>query len=181
MTNILTGLVATNARRYGDREAFSCQYAGSEDWVPTSWNELESRTQAAACAMEILGVEPQDMLAIFAPNCPEILITDFGAYANRAVPVSIYATSSPEQVAYIVRDAGARILFTGDQRHYDAARSIAAGCPSLERIVVYNPEVKLDPDDTTTMRWADFLALGQAASPMCRAAVEARTAAASPD
>lgn len=181
MANILTNLVATNAARYGDREAFRCQYDGSDAWVPTSWNELLDSQTAAACALETLGIEPGDMLAVFSANCPEILMTDFGAWANRAVPVSIYATSSPEQVGYIVRDASARIIFAGEQRHYDVARSIAAECPSLERIVVYDPAVKLDADDTTTMRWHDFLALGRAASDMCRAAVAERTEASSPD
>ncbi|MDE6497213.1 MAG: long-chain fatty acid--CoA ligase [Muribaculaceae bacterium] len=181
MANILTNLVATNAARYGDREAFSCQYGGSEAWVPTSWNELLESQTAAACALETLGIEPGDMLAVFSPNCPEILMTDFGSWANRAVPVSIYATSSPEQVSFIVRDASARMLFAGDQRQYDVARSVAAECPSLERIVVYDPAVKLDETDTTTMRWEHFLALGRAASDMCRAAVAERTAASSPD
>ena len=181
MPNILTNLVAKNAARYGEREAFSCQYAGSEEWIATSWNELRRQTQAAACALETLGVEPQDMLAIFAANCPEILVTDFGAYANRAVPVSIYSTSSSEQVSYIVRDAGARILFAGEQRHYDVARAIAAECPTLERIVCFDPAIKLEEGDSTTMRWTDFLALGEAASQMCRDAVAARTAAASDD
>ncbi len=181
MLNILTKLVATNAARYGEREAFSCQYPGSDEWVPTSWNELRRQSEAAACALETLGVEPQEMLAIFASNCPEILVTDFGAYANRAVPVSIYSTSSPEQVSYIVRDAGARIIFVGEQRHYDAARSIAAECPTLERIVCFDPEVSIDADDATTMRWVDFIALGEAASQMCREAVAARSEAATPD
>ena len=181
MPNVLTNLVAKNAARYGSREAFSCQYGNDETWVPTSWTELQEQSEAAACAMEILGIEPQDMLAIFAPNCPEILITDFGAYANRAVPVSIYATSSPEQVSYIVRDASARILFVGDQRHYDVARAIQSECPTLERIVCYNPEIILNANDTTSMRWGDFLALGRAASDMCRAAVAERTAAATDD
>lgn len=181
MTNILTGLVARNARRYGDRAAISCQYAGSDEWVATSWNDFEQQSRAAACAMETLGIEPQQTVAIFAPNCPELLLTDFGAYANRAVPVSIYATSSPEQLSYIVRDSGARLLFVGEQRHYDAARSVAAECTTLERIVVFDPAVGLDPDDITTMRWADFLGLGTAASQMCRDEVDARTAAATPD
>ena len=131
--------------------------------------------------LETLGVEPQDMLAIFAPNCPETLVTDFGAYANRAVPVSLYATSSPEQVRYILRDAAARMAFVGEQRHYDVVRSIASECPALERIVCFDASIKLDEDDTTSMRWADFIALGEAASQMCRDVVAERTAAASPD
>ncbi|MBD5276324.1 MAG: long-chain fatty acid--CoA ligase [Bacteroides sp.] len=181
MANILTNLVAANAARYGEREAFSCSNNGGEDWVSTSWNQLLESQAAAACALETLGIEPGDMLAVFSPNCPEILMTDFGAWANRAVPVSIYATSSPEQVSYIVRDSAARIIFAGEQRQYDAARAIAAECPALERIVVYDPSVKLDDTDTTTMRWEHFMALGRAASDMCRAVVAERTAASAPD
>lgn len=178
MPNVLTTLVARNAAKYGDREAFSCQYGGSEEWVPTSWNQLLHSSRAAACALETLGIQPQDMIAIFAPNSPETLITDFGAFANRAVPVALYATCSPEQVAYILRDAGARMIFAGEQRHYDVVRSIAAECPALERIVCFDPAIRLDADDTTTMRWADFIGLGEAASDMCRQAVDERAAAA---
>ncbi len=181
MPNILTNLVAKNAERYGARAAFSCQYPGSDEWVATSWSELQTSSEAAACALETLGIEPQDMIAILAHNCPETLITDFGAYANRAVPVSLYATSSPEQVRFILRDSAARIAFVGEQHHYDAVRSIAAECPALERIVCFDPAVRFDESDTTSMRWADFIGLGTAASAMCRAAVEERRAAASPD
>ena len=61
------------------------------------------------------------------------------------------------------------------------ARAIAAECPTLERIVCFDPAIKLEEGDSTTMRWTDFLALGEAASQMCRDAVAARTAAASDD
>ena len=59
-------------------------------------------------------------------NNPFILITDFAAFANRIVPVSIYATSSEQQVEYIVRDAEAEFIFVGDQSQYDIARKDAA-------------------------------------------------------
>ena len=48
---------------------------------------------------------------------------DFGAFANRAVTIPFYATSSPAQAQYIINDAQIRFLFVGEQYQYDAAFS----------------------------------------------------------
>lgn len=134
----------------------------------------------AACALEILGVEEQEKLAVFSPNDPDIIITDMAAFANRAVPVSIYATSSEQQVEYIVRDSGARILFAGTQEQYAIARKVAANVEALRQIVTYE-NVTLEPGDTTTLTFEELLKLGNAASRECLSEVERRTADAQPD
>ena len=117
---------------------------------------------------------------MFSPNDPYILVTDFAAFANRAVPVSIYATSSPQQVEYIVRDAGAEIIFAGTEEQYHIARAVAANVSAVRQIVTYD-DVERAPGDTTTLTFKQLLALGAAASDECRKEVERRTAAATPD
>lgn len=182
MPNILTHIIERQTGRYGrERVALTTIDTATRTLHPCTWGELADRVGQAACALEILGIEPQDNIAILAPNCSEILVTDFACYRNRAVPVSIYATSSAEQVRYIVNDARARALFADTQAHYDIARAIAAECPTLEHIVVYGSDIVLDPDDKTSMHFEDFLALGAAASAECRARVDRRTAEATPD
>lgn len=182
MPNILTHIIERQTGRYGrDRVALTTIDTATRTLHPCTWGELADRVGQAACALEILGIKPQDNIAILAPNCSEILVTDFACYRNRAVPVSIYATSSAEQVRYIVNDARARALFAGTQAHYAIARAIAAECPTLEHIVVYGSDIVLDPDDKTSMHFEDFLALGAAASAECRARVDRRTAEATPD
>lgn len=182
MPNILTHIIERQTGRYGrERVALTTIDTATRTLHPCTWGELADRVGQAAYALEILGIEPQDNIAILAPNCSEILVTDFACYRNRAVPVSIYATSSAEQVRYIVNDARARALFAGTQAHYGIARAIAAECPTLEHIVVYGSDIVLDPDDKTSMHFEDFLALGAAASAECRARVDRRTAEATPD
>ena len=182
MPNILTHIIERQTGRYGrDRVALTTIDTATRTLHPCTWGELADRVGQAACALEILGIKPQDNIAILAPNCSEILVTDFACYRNRAVPVSIYATSSAEQVRYIVNDARARARFAGTQAHYAIARAIAAECPTLEHIVVYGSDIVLDPDDKTSMHFEDFLALGAAASAECRARVDRRTAEATPD
>ena len=134
----------------------------------------------AACAFEILGIEPTHTVGVFSANRPDILVTDFAAFANRAVPVSIYATSSEEQVEYIVKDARVSILFTGNEEQYNIARKVAAKCHCLKQIITYE-KVKLHPDDNHTMTFEDFLKLGAAAGELCRKEVAVRTETARPD
>lgn len=182
MANILTTLTACQARTHAGRTAFRYKESEESDrWADRSWAEFDRQTEHAACALETLDIKPADMVAVFSANCPEILVTDFACYRNRAVPVSIYSTSSPEQVEFIVNDAGARILFVGDQKQYDIARQIFRNCPTLERIVTFDDTIKPGADDRTTLSFKSLLALGEASSELCRAEVRRRTTEARPD
>lgn len=178
MTNILTSIIDLQTEKYGAREAFL--YKTADRWTPTSWLELRRQVESAACALEILGVREEGTITIFSGNQPEIIITDFAAYANRAVPVSIYSTSSAEQVKYIVNDSGCEMIFVGNKAQYEIVASIRKECPCLRQIVVFDDVERLK-GDTTTITFAQLLQLGDKASAKCREAVKSRTASARPD
>lgn len=180
MPNILTSLVRKQAHKYGDRAVFCFKSTLQGSWDEISWNAFSVDVDKAACAFEILGIEPTHTVGVFSANRPDILVTDFAAFANRAVPVSIYATSSEEQVEYIVKDARVSILFTGNEEQYNIARKVAAKCHCLKQIITYE-KVKLHPDDNHTMTFEDFLKLGAAAGELCRKEVAVRTETARPD
>ncbi|MDE6629263.1 MAG: long-chain fatty acid--CoA ligase, partial [Muribaculaceae bacterium] len=179
MENNLTTLVRRQSAIYGDRAALH-RRTGEGQWTPVSWNQFREEVDHAARALEILGLKEEEKIAVFSPNDPYILVTDFAAFANRAVPVSIYATSSPQQVEYIVRDAGAEIIFAGTEEQYHIARAVAANVSAVRQIVTYD-DVERAPGDTTTLTFKQLLALGAAASDECRKEVERRTTAATPD
>ncbi len=186
MSNILTNLIGKQLSVYGaDRPALESILPEGESAVKRgrtlSWGRLSSEVNNAAAALQILGIEPQQMVAIFAPNCPEAVIIDFAAYRNRAIPVSIYSTSSPEQLSFIVKDSGARVLFVADQRQYRAARSISGDCPDLKKIVVLDSDVTLDRNDKDSITYSQFLALGAAGGEKAAAQVELRAASALPE
>lgn len=180
MANILTTLIKRQTDAYSAERTALWERKAPGQWSPISWGQLAEASSKVACALEILGIKEEERVAVFSPNDPKILATDFGCFANRAVTVSIYATSSEEQVEYIVRDSGARIIFVGTRAQYAIARNVASRVSSLTQIVVYD-EVETDTDDTTSMTFSQFLKLGEAASEACRAEVEARTARAVPE
>lgn len=180
MPNILTSLIAAQASRYpADRTAYEVFDADTRTSRPTTWSEMAELTGAVAAALEILDIRETDRIAVFSANRAECLLTDFAAYANRAVPVAIYATSSPEQVEYIVRDCEAQLIITGDRRQYDIVCSIRGNCPSLRHIVTCEPvDGAAAPD---TLSFADLIALGRRAGDACHAEIEARSARATPE
>lgn len=180
MSNALTNLIGEHAATCGDREAFFGLNEASGKWEPTTWNEFKRKVDAVACAFVSLGLKETETVAVFSANRPGILITDFAAYANRAVPVSIYATSSAEQVQYIINDSGARILFVGDDRQYQIAQSIKDLCPTLTRIITYT-DIPTIEGDNSTMTIDSLISLGENVSDDCRREVERRREHATPD
>lgn len=177
--NILTYLPVRHAAEHPNHPALAGQDE-QDRWYDISWREFEAQVRIAARALAVLGVKPGDCVGTFSANRPENLVTDFACYRNRAVSVSIYATSSPEQVAYIVNDARCEVLFAGNTTQYHYAREAQAHCECLKRIVVIKP-IELDADDESSMLWSDFMKLGEKAGDEVEAQVENRATSAKPE
>jgi long-chain acyl-CoA synthetase len=174
MSNVLTTLPQLQANHYGKREAY--RYPVGNEWKVETWTAFNEKVTAVACALETLGLEEQKMIAIFSANCPQIIISDFAAYANRAVPVSIYSTSSTDQVQYILNDSQATIIFVGDQTQFDIACDVVPNCPHLTRIVAFDETIDLSKAPIAAMHFSELEKLGEASSDKCRQSVADRSA-----
>lgn len=175
----LSVLVHCRAEKYGDKTALRYRDYETAQWISVSWNEFSQTVHRTARAMAALGIEPQENVGVFSQNKPECLYTDFGAFANRAVTIPLYATSSPAQAQYIINDAKIRYVFVGEQFQYDAAFGVFGFCPSLQRLIIFDRAVVRDPRDTTSVYFDEFLEWGKETA--YEDLVEERTAAASDD
>ena len=125
------------------------------------------QTNVSAMVMQVsnallnLGVKVQENIGIFAQNCVQYIQCDFGAWGIRAVTIPFYATSSEQQIQFMVNDAKIRFLFVGEQEQYDKARRIVSLCPTLERIIIFDPLVKISSHDPNALYFSDFLKLGE--------------------
>ena len=61
----------------------------------------------------------------------------------------------------MVNDAKVRFLFVGEQEQYDKARRIFSLCPTMERIIVFDPKVAIADNDANAIYFSDFLKLGE--------------------
>ena len=87
-----------------------------EQWHEWSGEQLAEQTMLAAQALVRAGVQPGDRVAIYSQNMMEGIITELGLMAIRAICVPLYATCSPEQVAYITEHAEVKLILVGEQR-----------------------------------------------------------------
>ncbi len=154
-------LIHQQAAKYGAKPALTYREFGSLKWTSLTWNYFSLKVKQVSNALLNLGVGVQENIGIFSQNCVHYMFTDFGAFGIRAVTVPFYATSSEEQIQFMIGDAGIRILFVGEQEQYDKARRIFSKCPTLERIVVYDNSVRINELDTNVIFFDDFLKLGE--------------------
>ena len=157
----LSVLIHEQAKKYGNREAITFRNFGSLTWETVSWNQFSLRVKQVSNALLNLGTKPQENIAVFSQNCVQYLYTNFGTYGVRAVTIPFYATTSEQQIQYMVNDAQVRFLFVGEQEQYDKAHRIFALCPSLERIIIFDSSVRISTHDPNALYFDDFLALGE--------------------
>ena len=157
----LSRLIHDQAKKYGDREVLIYKDFGGSVWKSYSWNQFSDMVKKVSNALLNLGVKVQENLGIFSQNSVQYLFCDFGAWGVRAVTIPFYATSSEQQIQFMISDAKIRFLFVGEQEQYDKARRIFATCPTLERIIVFDKNVHISSLDLSSMYFDDFLKLGE--------------------
>ncbi|MDQ6914401.1 MAG: long-chain fatty acid--CoA ligase [Actinomycetota bacterium] len=139
----------------------------ADDSTSLTFAELRDRVDALAGGLAELGVGAGDTVALMLSNRPEFHVADLAAMTLGATPFSIYMTYSPEQIAYIVSDAGARVAIV-EESVRDRFEEARAELPDLEHVIVVEDDLEkveasgegfdgeaasreVGPDDTLTL------------------------------
>lgn len=157
----LSVLIHEQAKKYGGKCVFTYRDFGGTEWKQVTWNDFSRKVTCVSNALLNLGVKVQENVGVFSQNALPYFYTDFGAFGVRSVIVPFYATSSEQQIQYMIDDAQIRFLFVGEQEQYDKAQRVAAHCHTLERIIVYDRRVKMNENDANAIYFSDFLKLGE--------------------
>ena len=128
--NLVKAFDAT-VERLGDDVAIRT----ADDAVTVTWNELRRRVHAIAGGLAGLGVSKGDTVALMLNNRPEFIPVDLAAVSLGAVPFSIYQTAAPEQIEYVISDAGARVIVV-ESSFLALVEGIKQNLPELEHVVV---------------------------------------------
>ncbi len=119
------------AEALGDAPALRTQ----GDTQAYSWSDYAERVRAVAAGLAALGIGRGDTVGLMMTNRPEFHFADSAAIHLGATPFSVYNTSAPEQVAYVVGDAGARVVFTEEQ-FLDTVLEARDSVDSLAHVVI---------------------------------------------
>ncbi|MFW2380861.1 MAG: AMP-dependent synthetase/ligase, partial [Acidimicrobiales bacterium] len=152
-TRHLAEVLRSTVNRFGDRPALF--WKDGAGWERMTYGEMAGKVSEVAGGLLELGVTVGDRVALFSENRPAWAIADLGALTISAVTVPIYATNTPDQVAYILNQSGAKVVFVGDAGQLASVESVAARCPHLETVVLLSGDGGAD-----TMTFAGVCELG---------------------
>jgi long-chain acyl-CoA synthetase len=114
--------------------AANASEAGGE-WKSISAKEMLRRVAGVAKALGELGIRSGDRVSIFAPNCPEWHVADFAIQGLGAIVVPIYFHESADRLTYILKDSGARIVFTADDEQASKIAECRQALSDVENVI----------------------------------------------
>ncbi len=132
---------ATVARLFMDTvaqygSATALRWMAGDDWDSTTYDELAAQVAVAAGGLRTLGVGPGDRVVLMMRNIPEFHWLDLAVLALGATPVSIYNSSAPDQIEYLVGHCAAKVAVVENAGFLEKFLEVRDQLPSLQEIVV---------------------------------------------
>ncbi|RFU38328.1 long-chain fatty acid--CoA ligase, partial [Actinomadura logoneensis] len=107
---------------------------GRDAWSAVTAGEFAAEIARLAKGLIAVGIEPGDRIALMARTRYEWTVLDYAIWAAGAVTVPVYETSSQEQVAWILRDSGARGIFVESAGNRSAVAAVRGSLPDLAHV-----------------------------------------------
>lgn len=141
------------------REAF--RHPEGDTWTSLTWQQTKDIAFELAGGLIALGVEPEHRVAIASNTRIEWVLADLGIMCAGAATTTVYPTTKPEDVGYILSDSESRVLFAEDTEQVLKVLDRAAELPLMSTIVLMSGELTGTlVDDSRVITWADLVAKG---------------------
>ena len=131
----LGGLLRERARLTPDNIAYRYFDNQTKQWLDITWQETANRVAQIQAALAGDGLQPGDRVAIMLRNCPEWVQFEQAALGLGLIVVPLYTNDRVDNIAYVLQDAGIKVLFLEGQSDLDAMSSISAQIGGLVRII----------------------------------------------
>ncbi len=112
-------------------------------WEAIAAGEMLRRVAGLSKALAELGIKAGDRVGVFAPNCPEWAIADLATLGLGAVTVPVYFHESLDRLTYILKDSGARVVFTSGEEQARKIEECREHLPELEQVIAASPPAEL--------------------------------------
>jgi long-chain acyl-CoA synthetase len=130
-------LFQESVAKQGARTAL--RYKENKVFKNISYAEFGKRVHEVASGLTALGIVKGDRVALLSENRPEWAVTDLAILALGGIVVPIYPTLPPPQIAFIVRNSGAKVLIVSDAKQLKKAIEARKDLPDLELLVAMEP------------------------------------------
>jgi long-chain acyl-CoA synthetase len=119
-----------------DGEAFRRPVDGG--WESLTWGQAGEQVQELAAGLLDLGVQPEERVALISSTRVDWVLADFAILCAAGATTTVYPTTNPEDVAYIVADAGAVVAFAEDDAQLEKLWLHRDEMPVLRTVVTFD-------------------------------------------
>ncbi|TML56822.1 MAG: hypothetical protein E6G17_13845 [Actinobacteria bacterium] len=123
---------------------------GGDGWDEWTWREYADLVAKATGGLGRLGLRRGDRAVMMMRNVADFHVVDTALGFLGVCAISIYNSSSPEQVQYLTHHSEAKVAVVEDLSFLERFLKVRGELPQLERIVVLNDPDGLAPDDVLT-------------------------------
>jgi len=116
------------------------------EWQGWTLGEVAGKVARLVTGLRALGLEPGDRVVMMMRNRPDFHPIDIAVLFCGATPVSIYNSSAPDQIEYLVNDCGAKLAILEDTGFYERFSKVRESIPTIENIVVVDDDDLLGDD-----------------------------------
>ncbi|WP_420453544.1 AMP-dependent synthetase/ligase [Ilumatobacter sp.] len=142
-----------NVAENGSLTAIQWKGSGGE-WDSITFDELADRTARLATALADLGVGHGDRVALMLSNRMEFHPLDLAVLFLGATPVSVYNSSAPDQIQYLLADCGAKVAIVEHGDFLARLDQVRDRIGSLEHVVIVDAD---DATDASVLRYDDLV------------------------
>lgn len=121
-----------------DAEAF--RFPDGAGWTSVSWKQFGDRVDILAAGLIALGIQAEDRVALVSSTRYEWVLADFAVLYSGAATTTVYPTTNPAGVAFIVANSGSRIVVAEDQNQVDKLIEHRAELPDVQNVVIFDGE-----------------------------------------
>ena len=139
----LSGLFHERLSASPDKIAYRQFDAATETWQSLTWRDIAREVVRWQAALTKENLSPGDRVAVMLKNCAEWIIFDQAALGLGLVTVPLYLDDRPDNAAWIIDNAGARLLLVEGRFQHRKVAEITATSKSLERVISLLPPEKL--------------------------------------
>jgi long-chain acyl-CoA synthetase len=135
----LDGLFRERVKRTPDLVAYREYVESHNNWRAYTWAQIDRQVARWQAALEKDGLQPGDRVAVMLRNSPEWVTYDQAALGLGLVVVPLYTQDRPDNVAYIIADAGCKALLIDGPEQWSAFADVKRQLGSLVRIISVKP------------------------------------------
>ncbi|MCW8874471.1 MAG: long-chain fatty acid--CoA ligase [Gammaproteobacteria bacterium] len=154
----LAGLFRERVQRTPSAVAYHQYDVAKQAWVGSTWREVATEVARWQQALLKEGLQPGDRVAIMLRNCREWVVCDQACAGLGLVSVPLYTDDRPDNVAYILQEAGVKLLVVEGRLQWRRLLELRERLDGLQRIVsVHTIDADDKPDDDRLDALSDWL------------------------